>query len=113
MPEMRRFRLPLFLMSIWFPVALRRMTLPVPDRRKRLATPRCVLIFGIVLSALPSVLSHRRRSSSNRGGVQLVGLHRLVLLRLTSRRAPERRDDHDHVPAVQFGIGVYGSKFHE
>jgi len=51
MPEIRRLREPVFFIRKWFPVALRRMTLPVPVSRNRLAAPRCDFIFGISLQA--------------------------------------------------------------
>ena len=50
-PEIRRLREPVFFIRKWLPVALRRMTLPVPVSRNRWAAPRCDFIFGISLQA--------------------------------------------------------------
>ena len=53
MPLTRRFRPLDFLMSMWFPVALRCRTFPVLVTRNRLAAPRWVFIFGMP-GSLPS-----------------------------------------------------------
>ena len=47
MPLTRRFRPLDFLISMWFPVALRCRTFPVLVTRNRLAAPRWVFIFGM------------------------------------------------------------------
>src|SRR5436190_11840175 len=47
MPEIRRLWELLFLIRKWFPVPLRRRTLPFTVTTSRLAAPRCVLIFGM------------------------------------------------------------------
>src|SRR5438046_58329 len=94
MPEIRRLRLPDFLMSMWLPVAFRRMTLPVPDSRNRLAAPRCVRILGIALPILST------RPAAGRG--------RSLLL---ARRPFDGGEHHGHVPSVEQREGLYGSKF--
>src|SRR3954471_7135597 len=78
MPSTRRRRLPVFFVSMWFPVAFRCRTLPRRVMRKRLAVARWVFIFG-----MSSSLFRGRRHL-------LLG----------------RRDHHHHVPAVLLRSGV-------
>src|SRR5262245_15820380 len=94
MPVTRRRRLPVFLVSMCFPVALRCSTLPFRVIRNRLAAPRCDFIFGMTSPTLV------RRLGPGLGLHVLGGRLRLALSALDGRH------HHGHVAPVELRIGL-------
>src|SRR4029079_13270037 len=79
MPSTRRRRLPLFLVSMWLPVALWCRTLPLRVTRKRFAVALWLFIFGM---CLPFVCcgGDRLGRRLERGRVLCGGLGRVRVL---------------------------------
>src|SRR6266550_859490 len=95
MPSTRRRRLPLFLVSMWLPVALRWSTLPFRVTRKRLAVARWVFVFGI--PDLPFVRCGGRIRRGGDGRYHLLPRLACPFLRECLEMPLVGADHHDHV----------------